>query len=58
MADSNKAICDGNSGDADCTVGADGCCERCGVSHTPDPCPECGQRAYHLSQCALIGEFI
>ena len=36
--------------DSDCTVGSDGCCVRCGVSHS-GTCPSCGARAYHRAGC-------
>jgi hypothetical protein len=36
--------------DSDCNVGADGCCQICGVSHT-DVCPKCGGRGFHVAPC-------
>jgi hypothetical protein len=35
--------------DADCTVGANGCCVECGVSHTAT-C-DCGGRGFHADGC-------
>ena len=39
--------------DSDCTVGEDGCCEDCGVSHG-DPCDECDGRGFHNDGCSEI----
>ena len=36
--------------DSDCTVGQDGCCEGCGVSHGA-PCDACGGRGFHTADC-------
>lgn len=36
--------------DEDCTVGEDGCCEVCGVSHTAT-CARCGGHGYHYTGC-------
>lgn len=36
--------------DADCTVGADGCCTTCGVADG-DPCPSCTGRRFHRDAC-------
>lgn len=33
----------------------DGVCSICGAGHG-DPCPECGQRAYHRHDCDLSEE--
>lgn len=42
-----------HSHDTDCTVGDDGECTGCHVYHG-DPCPTCGQRAYHADGCDEI----
>lgn len=44
-----------HSHDFDCTVGEDGECAECHVYHG-DPCPSCGQRAYHADGCAAISD--
>ena len=36
--------------DEDCTVGPDGTCVLCGVSHRT-PCSECGGRGFHTASC-------
>ena len=41
-----------HSKDSDCTLGPDDCCVVCHVWHA-EPCPECGQRAYHLPDCPM-----
>jgi len=38
--------------DLDCTLDEHFCCVVCGVGHG-DPCPECGQRAFHKDGCIL-----
>jgi len=39
-------------------IGEDGCCDRCGVSHTHPGCPECGRHGYHKDDCSLIGQYV
>lgn len=39
--------------DEDCTVGPDGCCLVCGVTHT-EPCHDCHGSGYHLAGCEEI----
>lgn len=36
--------------DADCVLGADGCCTSCGVTHA-QPCETCGGRGFHKPCC-------
>ena len=36
--------------DSDCTVGEDGQCSVCGVTHTNE-CPECHGRGFHTTEC-------
>ena len=40
-----------HSTDADCTVGADGCCTQCGVSHTGPGCAVCNGKGFHNGDC-------
>ncbi len=42
-----------HSCDAHCTVGADGCCIGCGVSHT-HACAKCGGRGFHTATCPEV----
>ena len=39
-----------HSRDDDCTVGEDGCCTVCGVSHG-EQCGACYRRAFHTDDC-------
>lgn len=32
-------------------IAEDGCCPKCGVDHSGDPCPGCGRRGYHKDGC-------
>lgn len=41
--------------DEECTVGCDGCCTVCGVSHGA-PCLECGGRGFHRERCSKVEE--
>jgi hypothetical protein len=38
--------------DVDCTLNSEDVCVVCGVWHG-DPCPECGGRGFHASDCNL-----
>ena len=49
------AACHPHTQDEDCTIGADGCCEICGVSHTVQ-CDVCGGRGFHRHDCAEMQE--
>lgn len=46
-----------HSADAACagTIGDDGCCTVCGVSHDGPPCNECGGVAFHVIGCPEWG---
>ena len=39
--------------DEDCTVGPDGCCVECGVSHTGG-CAECAGAGFHRKGCSEV----
>ena len=43
--------CVTHSRDEECTVGHDGCCTVCGVSHT-ETCVACGGKGFHRDSCS------
>ena len=48
-----SAITHTHACDGDCTLGDDGCCTTCGVSHAA-PCDECGGMGFHLPTCSHV----
>lgn len=45
----------GHCSDFMCRVGPDGCCVECHAYHG-DPCPDCGGRAYHSTDCVEMAQ--
>lgn len=44
-----------HTADEHCTLGADGACTECGVTHN-EQCSECGGRGFHRDGCSEIEE--